>query len=145
MRILDRLVREMMIAGAALALGVCAIGSPDSAAASTSGVVRLIAISHTAMAITGNLRLINSPGTNAITKVVFANGRSLQLKDMKQGVYSVTPPANPVLLHGNRLCTTNVKFLAFAFGLRGSATMDAYDGPMKNERNHCGSFNYSEK
>jgi len=145
MNIRHSIVRNAMTVIAALSLAVCATNRPAAGAASNAGGKTLVATSPNAIAITGNLRLINGSGTNTIVRqVAFANGRSLRLKHMAEGVYYLTPPVNPVLLHGKRLCRKNIQFLAFAWGLRSAVSMEAYDGPMK-DATHCGTFTYKEK
>jgi hypothetical protein len=145
MNIQPSLVRNALTIIAALSLAVCVTNRPAASAAKSAGVTTLVATSPNALAITGNLRLINGPERNPVVRqVVFANGRSLRLKHMAEGVYYVTPPANPVLLRGKRLCRKNIEFLAFAWGLRSIVSMEAYDGPMKNAT-HCGTFSYKEK
>jgi len=61
------------------------------------------AMSRTAMGVTGDVTLSD-------TRVTFANGDSIGLALLEhdaqtgQTLYRVTPPTNPELLNGNRLC-----------------------------------------
>ncbi|MFL5266200.1 MAG: hypothetical protein ACJ8AH_06300 [Stellaceae bacterium] len=75
------------------------------------------AVSTTAIAITGDVTF--SPG-----RITFGNGKSLPLAPagampefgapmgtVSATLYRVTSPADPVLLHGNRLCGQPVTFI----------------------------------
>ncbi|GLS28295.1 hypothetical protein SAMN04488498_115136 [Mesorhizobium albiziae] len=55
--------------------------------------------SNTATAVTGDIAI----GTD---RIVFANGAILRLVPVegRPGVFKVEPPANPLLMNGNRLC-----------------------------------------
>ncbi|MBV8368508.1 MAG: hypothetical protein JO036_06180 [Candidatus Eremiobacteraeota bacterium] len=64
------------------------------------------AVSQTAMAITGDVRF--TP-----VRIVFQNGRAMPIAPIARPrgfpaaatqLYRATPPSDPVLLHGNRLC-----------------------------------------
>jgi hypothetical protein len=92
-----------------LALPWTAIMAPASVWAASVGE-KWEAVSTTAMAITGDL--IFSPD-----RITFGNGKSLPLapsgtvptfsapmESVNATLYRVTTPADPVLLHGNRLC-----------------------------------------
>lgn len=97
----------------ALAL-VFALGAPAAAAHWT-------AVSTTAIAITGDI-------TFAPSRIVFANGTMLRLAFDRRlhmatwtglategapvEIYRVVRPANPVLLHGNRLCGALATYLS---------------------------------
>lgn len=68
-----------------------------------------IAVSNTAMAITGDVQMDDF-------EIVFENGETLQFDELvgdtfivdgetvNASVYSIAEPADPVLLNGNRLC-----------------------------------------
>jgi hypothetical protein len=140
---IHQIVRRLLILIAVLSLGAWAEPPLPAGATGTPRVEQLTAVSPNAKAITGNVRLLNNPA-GLVTQIVFANGRSLRLSHGAQGVYAVTPPTNPALLNGKHLCPKNVTSLAFAWGIRGSVSFEAYDGPMTGS-NHCGSYDYSEK
>ena len=91
-----------------LALLLLAVAAPALALAATPE--QWEAVSNTAMAITGNVRL--SPD-----RITFQNGQPLPLVSagtlpqfggptgpVSATLYSVTKPDDPVVLHGNRLC-----------------------------------------
>jgi hypothetical protein len=101
------IVVSLAFVGLCLFVSNCA--APRSSFAA-EGVEKWIATSTTATSITGNI-------TFTPTKIQFQNGQSLALTtvgrvaDFKaEGekvaamVYRVTPPADPVLKNGNRLC-----------------------------------------
>ncbi|KQT83996.1 hypothetical protein [Aurantimonas sp. Leaf443] len=78
---------------------------------------RWIAVSNTAMAITGDLEIDDR-------QVTFQTGATLAFSDlvadtievdgetMGASVYRVATPGNPVLLNGNRLCGAEATYLA---------------------------------
>jgi len=119
-----------------------------TAPAAADGVrheTRLVALSNTAMSITGNVRLREDAGGN-VSVIVFQNGSSLKLTPGPDfgGVYRVTPPANPLLLHGNRLCGgSSATWVALAFGIHGAVSMLVYNGKVMSEKTLCGQFNYT--
>jgi len=106
---------------------------------------RLVALSTTAMSITGDVRLREDADGNVST-IVFQNGSSLKLTPGPDfgGVYRVTPSANPLLLHGNRLCGGRpATWVALTFGIHGAVSMLVYNGKAMTEKTLCGQFNYS--
>lgn len=116
------------------------------------------ATSTIAMAITGNVTL--SPD-----RITFQNGASLPLtlvghaaafetptnQRVPADLYKVTAPANPLLLHGNRLCGTPVTYIAVwpvpASGGRQGRGMNVFSGatpplPSGSRTGECGLFFY---
>jgi hypothetical protein len=84
------------------------------------------ASSNTATAVTGDIKL----GTD---RIVFANGESIKLVPVegRRGVFKVDPPANPVLVNGNRLCgEEDVTYVVLALGSNDdSLFMKVFEGP----------------
>ena len=83
------------------------------------------ASSTTATAVTGDITL----GTD---RIVFANGESIRLVPVegRRGVFKVDPPANPVLMNGNRLCgEEDVRYVVLAQGSNDSLFMKVFEGP----------------
>jgi len=79
---------------------------------------RWLATSRTALAITGDVTFTG-------TRIGFQNGQSLTLIPLGQqpafvvddervaaALYQVTPPADPVMAHGNHFCGTPITFIA---------------------------------
>jgi hypothetical protein len=84
------------------------------------------ASSNSATAVTGDITL----GTD---RIVFANGESIRLVPVegRRGVFKVDPPANPVLMNGNRLCgEEDVTYVVLALGSNDdSLFMKVFEGP----------------
>jgi hypothetical protein len=114
------------------------------------------AVSTTAISITGDVTF--SPG-----RIAFGNGKSLPLAAAGAAphfdwsgkktatLYRVTAPADPVLVHGNRLCGAPVTFIAiWKPDLVGSdidpRAMAAFSGnappTVAGGPNFCGTYNY---
>jgi hypothetical protein len=84
------------------------------------------AASDTATAVTGDIAI----GTD---RIVFSNGESIRLVPIegRRGVFKVDPPANPVLVNGNRLCgEQDVTYVVLAVGSNNDALfMKVFEGP----------------
>jgi glycine/D-amino acid oxidase-like deaminating enzyme len=82
------------------------------------------ASSNTATVVTGDITLETD-------RVVFANGESIRLVPFegRRGVFKVDPPANPMLMNGNRLCSDDVTCLVLAQREEDSLFMKVFDGP----------------
>lgn len=82
------------------------------------------ASSETAIAVTGDITI----GTD---RIIFANGESLKLVPVadSDGVFKADPPANPVLLNGNRLCSRDVTYVVLAHGAGNALHMKVFEGP----------------
>ena len=81
--------------------------------------------SDTATAVTGDIAI----GTD---RIVFANGKSIRLVPLegRRGVFKVDPPANPVLMNGNRLCgEQDVTYIVLALGSNDALFMKVFEGP----------------
>jgi hypothetical protein len=131
----------------ALAVGSLAL------AATPAGAERYEATSKTAMAITGDISMDDF----AIT---FANGKSLKFDELVSdsfvvggetvgaSVYSVKSPADPVLLHGNRLCGEGkVTYLATygaGDGMTAVAVFTTQDAP-SSDAEMCASYTYADR
>ncbi len=104
----------------------------------------LTPISSNAMAITGNVRLLEGPGA-IVRTIVFQNGRQFAVTGGNGGTYHITTPANPVLLHGNTLCKpgTNATTIYLQFGIGGAVSMSVYSGAGRTA--DCGDFSYSSR
>ena len=114
--------------------------------------VSWIAVSKTAMAITGDIVLDEY-------SLTFANGESLDLEPYEADrvgdwagsgeevagyVYKIDPSADPELLNGNRLCGTPVTYVVVWSPGEGELTLNAYSGkaaPTGTER-LCASYSY---
>jgi hypothetical protein len=150
--------RAAWLAGVAFAGALGAIGP----AAAAGAVEHWEATSNTAMSITGNV-------TFAPDKIVFQNGRSLQLslvghetafkadgETADAAIYRVTSPADPTLRNGNHLCggpghAVPVTFIAVWVPAalpgdtapRSIAVFSGRDAPRSAGGDDlCGTFNY---
>lgn len=106
------------------------------------------ASSNTATAVTGDITL----GTD---RIVFANGENITLVPVegRRGVCKVDPPANPVLMNGNRLCgEQDVTYVVLAQGSNDSLFMKVFEGadaPMEAvadpepQKGTCATYNFS--
>ncbi|UXN58715.1 hypothetical protein [Phyllobacterium zundukense] len=104
--------------------------------------------SNTATAVTGDITL----GTD---RIVFANGESIRLVPVegRLGVFKVDPPANPVLMNGNRLCgEKDVTYVVLAQGSVVSLFMKVFEGPdvpqeavadPHPQKGTCATYNFS--
>jgi hypothetical protein len=124
-------------------LALLLIAVPVAAIGAQNKTVHLIPISATAMAITGKVTLQEKAG-DVVYAVVFENGSSLHVTGGSGGVYRVTPPANPILLYGSRLCDGSPPTrLVLTWGIRGAITMVVYHGAAMTDKTLCGTFFYN--
>ncbi len=107
------------------------------------------ASSTSATAVTGDIAV----GTD---RIVFANGESIRLVPVegRRGVFKVDPPANPVLMNGNRLCgEEDVTYVALALASNdNSLFMKVFEGsdvPLEAvadpnpQQGTCATYNFS--
>jgi hypothetical protein len=126
-------------ASAALAV-IAALPLVASGQAST---VHLVALSKTAVAITGDITLRERGG--AVTQITFANGTTMKLAGGHDGVYTVAAFGNPVLRNGNRLCGTNApKRLTITEGRDGTYQLSAYTAKTMTDATLCAIFSYEK-
>jgi hypothetical protein len=105
--------------------------------------VVLVPVSKTAMSITGKVRLLQDAG-NLIYTVTFENGASLKVTGGDDGVYRITPPRNPVLLHKNRLCGAfSATWMAYTGGIHNAVSVSFYHGAQMTDKTLCASFEYT--
>ena len=105
-------------------------------AAAPATAEKYVAISNTAMSITGDIDFV--PGS-----ITFQNGAKIQLVEMKMGqtgnwnaggdalpgdIYKVDPAGNPKLLNGNRLCGTAVSYAVMYFLSPSDLHLNLYSG-----------------
>jgi hypothetical protein len=118
--------------------------APIGAGAAAQKTTRYTALSKTAYSITGNLVLKESAGL--VRTIVFQNGTSLNLAGAgRDGVYLVTPPADPLLLNGNHLCGRGRRAtrVALTWGINDAFSMSVYSGKSMTDLSLCGTFNYT--
>lgn len=134
-------------ASLALMIAVASVATVSQAAAET-----FVAISNTAMAITGDIEFDDF-------EIVFENGEKLVFdelvgdtfmvsgEEVGASVYSVRDPADPVLNNGNRLCGNgDVTYVAawsavFDDSLMVVAVFDTQDVP-GSDADMCASYTY---
>lgn len=104
--------------------------------------------SDTAKTVTGDIAI----GTD---RIVFANGESIRLVPVegRPGVFKVDPPANPVLMNGNRLCgEQDVTYVVLALGGNDALFMKVFEGPSapaeavadpEPQEGTCATYNFS--
>lgn len=106
-----------MIAVVLAVMGLLLSGAPTQAA------VHWTATSTTSMAITGDIA-VSADG------IRFANGAAIRIKPAapdQPEVFRIDPPANPVLLNGNRLCGEQPP--SFVALYRDGGSLYVFDGP----------------
>jgi hypothetical protein len=111
-----------------------------------------IAVSNTAMAITGDIVLDDY-------SIRFANGRNLDIEpfdtevvanwtgfgDPTPGnIFKVDPPTDPKLLNGNTLCGEKVTYIVTTLPHDGELTLNVYSSkqPPKSVDGICASYSY---
>jgi hypothetical protein len=124
------------------------------AAAAPASADELAAVSNTAMAITGDISFDDF-------EIVFENGEKLAFDELVGGmfvvdgeavnasVYSISEPADPVLLNGNRLCGSGDVTYVAAWGdedpaLTIVAAFTTQDVP-QSSADMCASYTYEYK
>jgi hypothetical protein len=118
--------------------------SPVASGAATPKTVRYTALSKTAYSITGNVTVKEYGGL--VRTIAFQNGSSLNLTGAgRDGVYLVTPPADPILLNRNHLCGRGERAtrVALTWGIHGAFSMSVYSGRSLTDLTLCGTFNYT--
>jgi hypothetical protein len=119
------------------------LGMPAAQAGPTLKTVLLVPVSKTAMSITGKLRLLQDAG-NLISTVTFENGASLKLTGGNDGVYRISPPRNPLLLHNNRLCGGfSATWMAYTGGTHNAVSVAFYHGAQMTDKTLCATFEYT--
>jgi hypothetical protein len=117
-------------------------------AATSAAADDLVAISNTAMSITGDISLDDF-------EIVFENGKRLEFEDLvadtfivggeevAASLYSVKNPSNPKLLNGNRLCGSGPVTYVAVWGTEDTivAMFDTQDVPESDEA-MCASYTY---
>jgi hypothetical protein len=113
--------------------------------------VSWIAVSNTAMAITGDIVLDDY-------SIKFANGRSLDIEPYDTevvadwtgfggtpgNIFKVNPPTDPKLLNGNTLCGDKVTYVVTTLPHDGELTLNVYSSkqPPKSVDGVCASYSY---
>jgi hypothetical protein len=85
---------------------------------------RWTATSTTSIAITGNIAV-------SADSIKFGNGKSIHIEPVgpdRPEVFRVDPPANPLLLNGNRLCGDEPPTFVSLFRDGGSLTLYVFEG-----------------
>jgi hypothetical protein len=132
--------RPRLLAGTMLA---AALALPLAAPAQQT-TARLLAVSKTATAITGDLVVRTRHG--AAVQIVFTNGTTMKLTGGDDGVYRAVGFGNPVLLNRNRLCgKASVKRVTLTEGRDGMYTMSVYDADAMHAASLCATFTYATK
>jgi hypothetical protein len=84
-------------------------------------------------------------------RTVFANGESIRLVPVegRRSVFKVDPPANPVLMKGNRLCgEEDVTYVVLALGSNDDSLMKVFEEPdapwqAVAQEGTCATYNFS--
>ena len=113
-------------------VGATLLACGSTGASAKAGEERWIALSRTALAITGNIRLsptrLHTERANFPLKVAADVPRfGGELGPVAARVLAVTAPTNPVLLNGNRLCGGPVRWIVVSHTKDGALELDAFD------------------
>lgn len=122
-------------------------------AAGAPGVERWTAVSTTAMAITGDItlspqKLVAAGKTFPLTVAADVTAFGTATGPKAARILKVTVPADPVLLHGNTLCGSPIRWIVVYRGDGGKELNLAASGgdamPMaESDRGVCGTFLYA--
>jgi hypothetical protein len=108
------------------------------------------ATSRTSMAITGSITISGN-------RINLENGQSILLRPVapesgKPGIYTIDPPGNPTLLHGNKLCGDKPPTYILIYQEGHSLYLHVFDGPdiprrlsgLTLQKGICATYNYEK-